>query len=307
MAKRKKTVCGLAISPSAITLAQSYPEERLITNVSIQGIENPSEDTWESAADALKILLEETKLAGENVICSLPSEYSIIKRIAIDQDEADVEQALEWELSQQLIGSMEDYAFDYQRRVHQEQTDQQEYLVVAYHAEAVNRMTELLESNRLKPLILDIDIFALINLFEVNYPERSVLPAVVVFGDERMTKLALTRGGDFFDMEAMQHTEEHDNPQVYLQAIRQRLSELLAFNEGFVTGNDSLQTIITGPLFTQQQYRTALVEGMENSIVLNPFAKISCSAGMGEEDIDRYGPQLAVAVGLALRGMDEIL
>ncbi|MBD3391204.1 MAG: hypothetical protein GF418_04040 [Chitinivibrionales bacterium] len=302
MARRRNSISGLALSRDAVCLAQFLPEERLVANVSIQPVEEPGGDILDAAAGGLKDLVRAAKLGGESIVCSLPGEYAVIRKIPLDSDEPNIGEALEWEFSQQIIGSRDEYVFDFEKLAGTSQQGQDQFLVVGYRSEAVDRMSHLLRSNKLNPLIVDLDIFALINVFEANYDEASV-PAALVIAGEKVSKCVLSAQGAFLDMETVAHEAEMQSPQSYGTLIEQGLGKLLACNPG-VALRESLPVYFTGSLLAERDYADEVTKAVPKAELLYPFRKLDCGAGMPEEELRKYSPQLAVAVGLALRGAD---
>lgn len=306
MTHRKKPVCGLDIGTQSITLTQCFPGDGIVTNISIQPLDSEAGDFWAAVDEGLGALAGSLRLGGADVVVSLPGEHSVIKKIALDSDEPSPETALGWELGQHVIGTIEEYAFDFQRRSHQEHPERQEYLVVGYRTTSIDRVTKLLRDHKLHPLIVDLDMFALINVHEINYGELASEPTLILHADDRKTRLVLARGGDYFDSEITEYDSTELSSQAYLSAAGDAAKRLLSSNQGFASAPDALRTYVTGPLFSDAQFTGEVLQGLGNAEVLYPFKKVSCSAGMSEEDLATYSPQLAVAVGLALRGADEV-
>ncbi|MBD3315334.1 MAG: hypothetical protein GF344_06075 [Chitinivibrionales bacterium] len=306
MTPRKRPVCGLDIGTQSITLTQCFPGESIITNISIQPLDTEGGDFWTAVNEGFSALVAGLRLGGADVVVSLPGEYSIIKRIALDNDEQDVEPALEWELGQHIIGAMEDYVFDFQRCAQQSHDDHRDFLVVGYRKTSVDRIVKLLRNHKLNPLIVDLDLFALINVHEINYADLIAEPTLVVHGDGGKSKLALTRQGDFFDSETAEYDADRISSEEYVASINDAAQKLVSCNTDFVDSPADLKIYVTGRLFSNAQFAEEVLKGLGNAEVLHPFKEVSCSAGMTEEDLNTYSPQLAVAVGLAMRGLDEV-
>ena len=54
-------------------------------------------------------------LWGQTICCAIPSERVVIKKIPLDRGEADIDEALRWEIEQHIIGSIDDYVLDNQK------------------------------------------------------------------------------------------------------------------------------------------------------------------------------------------------
>jgi Tfp pilus assembly PilM family ATPase len=302
MGRPRDTITGIAIGPRAICCAQCYPESNLIGNISIQPFSATSNDFWASVTSAVKELVNnpEVKLNGEQVVSALPGEFAILKKVSVDADETDLEETIDWEFSQHIIGSREEYVYDYQPLAVAAGADLRRYLVVGYRQASVSRLNKILTAQKLNPIVVDLDVFALINVFELNYKERLADPALIVFTEEDKTKLILTQNGEFVDIEVVSHEAEGLEPDAYLEQISKGIEAVHLGNQG----SDAAAVFLTGSTFSDDVFTSAILAKIPGSEVLYPFRSISCSAGMKEDDLRHYSPQLAIAVGLAMRGND---
>ncbi len=300
MPSQNNTVSGIDINSVNICYARCNLEERTISSVSVQPLEVDPEDYWQSVTAGFDQLFKQLKLPGENIISSLPGEYAIIKKIILDKDEEDVEGAIDWELSQQIVGSIDEYVYDYQSIVGNGEDTFQHYLVVGYRTTAIDRVTKLLKGKKFHPLVIDLDIFALINLFEMNYPELISDPALIIFSELSRTKLILTCNGSFTDLEIFDHPNEDVTPVDFMNNLDKAIEKLVVCNKEY-SDKAPFKTFLTGSNFFQSDITDMLLEKIEGSEILMPFRKISCSAAMDEEKLKSFSTQLCVAVGLALR------
>ena len=303
MASPRNTIGGLDINRTEICYTRCLPESRLIANVCIQPLEIGADDYWGTVHSAFDDFLKEFKIPGENIVSSLPGEYAIIKKISLESDEEDIDDAVEWELSQQIIGSIDEYVYDYQLLNDNGGGDFQNYLVVGYRGTAVDKITKLLKSKKLNPIIIDLDIFALVNVYEINYEDRITIPALIIFSDTLRTKLIATVNGNFYDVEMFDHTEEVQAVESYIEVLNENINKLLAYNKKFAELG-GMQLYLAGSYFSKPETVEAVLGRVKNSEVLFPFRKITCSAGMDDEKLREFSPQLAVSVGLALRDFD---
>jgi Tfp pilus assembly PilM family ATPase len=303
MARKKLSITGLAVNKDSICMAQFVPEEEIVTNVGIQLVDALDDDFWEAAASGLKELGHTVKLAGANVVSALPGEHSVIRKIFIDAEEEDSDEALEWELNQQIIGAREEYVFDFEKCASSSKKGMQQYLAVGYRAESVDDLNRVLRSSRLNPLIIDLDIFALINVYDANYSERKLLPAILVLSEESQTKCILALNGTFMDFETISHESGLPDVDNYTAALNSTIENMLACNPD-VKQRELLKVYLAGSMFTDTTYAGQLQKAVKNSEMLEPFRKVVCETELGEKDLKRHSPQLAVAVGLALRGID---
>lgn len=297
------TINGFDISSTHIYHAKSILDEKEIVNVGIQTLDIEENGFWNGVRSGFSQLVQKGKLGGENVIVCLPGEYAIIKKIKIESDESAVEETIIWELSQQIIGSIDEYVYDYQRVVTQNSDGLDEYLVVGYRTVAINRISQLIRANKVQPLVIDLDIFALINVFEMNYDDILSSPSIIVYSDFNKTKVILTQNGTFIDIDFIDHPSKTVDTQTFITKLTTRIRQLCSYNENF-SDTAEPKVYVTGMYYSETEVLSGVADAVKNVEILDPFRKIRCNAGMSEEEIRKYGPQLAVAVGLACREID---
>ena len=233
----------------------------------------------------------------------MPGEYAIIKKISLENDDNDIDDTIEWELSQQIIGSIDEYVYDYQELSDVENSDYRNYLVVGYRNTVIDKVAKLLKSKKLNPVIIDLDIFALINAYEINYDDKITIPSLIIYSDESRTKLILTVNGNFNDIEIFDHTEEIQSIESYNDILNESIKKVVAYNTQFgEPGN--IPKYLTGSYYSKPETIEAVTGNLSNAEVLLPFRKLTCSAEMDDEKLKEFSPQLAVSVGLALRDID---
>ena len=301
MKNSSKTISGLDIQREYVSVAQYSHEENAVLLVAIQPVSIiAGGDLGEQISDDLKELRGKFKFTSPDIICSIPSEYAIVKYLQVDNEDQNPQDSLEWELSQQVVGSIDEYVFDFQETDIRSDT-QKSFLAVAYRKSTVNSISSCIKKVRLNPVVVDLDIFALINVFEANYPEKLEFPAVIIHSENDKTKLILTRNGDFIDYECFEHETGFLDPLTFAEKNRSELDKLLSLNYS-VLENNPVGIFFTGSMYAQEQYCNVIVDKLGNGELLDPFRKIGCRVGVDEDQLKTYKSQLAVAVGLAYRG-----
>lgn len=302
MKASRKYLSGLDIQSDYMSIAQYSPQENAVLSVAIQPFTaDNGGDSWECAGQELKKLKNKFKFYSPEVACSLPTEYAIIKHIQLESEETEVNELIEWELAQQIIGSIDEYSFDFQECVAEGNGAYKNYLTVAFRHSLVERFSTLLKANKLHPQVIDLDAFAIINTFEANYRERIYTPAVIVHGESEKTKMILTRNGNYIDMECFNYTYESLNADSYSLQLQSEINRFLALNHR-IDVQPRVSLYFTGSLFTQMEFRDAVCAKMGSGELLYPFRKVGCRIAIDSDQLMTYAPQLSVAVGLALRG-----
>ena len=299
MKQTQKYVSGLDIQPDYLTIAQYAPDEHAVMLVAIQPISRENGTSpLEAAGRELGTLKNRFKFADADVNSSLPGDYAIVKKVPVDPEDKAIETALAWELGQHIIGSVDEYMFDYEL-CGRSADGLQEYLIVAYRREHVAYLTELLKRQKLTPGVVDLDLFALINVFEANYPEYGAQPVALLHAETEKAKLVVTHHGKYIDHECFDYHPGTD-PQTFAERLKtekQRLCSLATLSEG----GSGIPVFASGGLFIQDGFLDIAASVAGNVSLLHPFRKIGCRVGVDNDQLSAYVAQLSVAVGLSLR------
>lgn len=300
MAKRN-TISGISINSNYISLVTADLQEAIIQNMSIQPLDVDIEDSWERLEAGLTTLFDEAKLKGENIAVSLPAEFAIIKVFDVDPQEEDLDEFLEWELSQQIVGNLEDYVFDYERLKIPGEGETNKFFVTAYRKNAVDKIVKLLKSKKQHPIIVEPDIFSLINIYELNYSEYLADPTLIIFCELNTIKVVLTKDGHFIDL----HTKTLEEESSFSDELKKLCDHILQINQEVIQ-QGPLKVVFSGDFFSEEENVNSLKELYPNSEILSPFNKIKDLSGWSDEYQQKYLPRLPIAVGLAIRDADLI-
>jgi Tfp pilus assembly PilM family ATPase len=300
MAPRGDSVNGIEIKKEHISIAQFSPATQTVVNASL--IIAPLDEGGDAAAAVdysafkpnLKKLIARMQAEGQDAVVSLPADYAVVKKVMLDRSEADVREAVEWELSQQIMGSMDDYVFDFEPTGN-DGSDVKWCIAVAYKNAGVQKMAALLKASKLTPVTIDLDMFALINVFEANYPDLVSSPAIIIHGRDESTNIIATRAGTFVDCEIVSHQSGLSSAESYADMLRDAIAQS-------IPQAASMPVVCTGSSFSQKDFAEGVFSRMQNARLLNPFAAVQSSLGLSQEDLEKCLPCLSVAVGLAIRG-----
>ncbi|NLD98819.1 MAG: pilus assembly protein PilM [Fibrobacter sp.] len=294
-------ISGIDIQSDYISIAQYSPDENAVLSVAIQPVTGTAKGLWENAGHEFKRLKQAFKFHSPDVVCSVPMEYAILKHIEAETAVADPEELIEWELSQQIIGSIEEYSYDYQECSLKNSENCKDFLAVAYRNETIRNLTAMLKGYKLNPGIVDLDVFALINVFEINYPEYKSVPSIIIHGEADKTKIIFTLEGMYLDGGCIEHSKSIETPMQYSGIVNTEINRILSFNNAF-TGQPGIGLFFTGSLLSQQDFADAVAAIYGCGQLLSPFRKIECRVGGQGDKMREHASKLAVAVGLALRG-----
>ncbi len=126
----------------------------------------------EGVVSVIHQLIANLKIKTKNTVVSISGHPVIIKKITmpVTTDE-ELEDSIKFEAEQYIPFDLEEVNIDFQiLSVQEEKADQMNVLLVAAKKAMINEYTKVLTDAGLRPIILDIDVFALENAFEINYP-----------------------------------------------------------------------------------------------------------------------------------------
>ena len=302
MKKNTQFINSIDIQKEYLSIVKYSPQDNAVVLMAIQPMATGGVDTiWSRTSTALHELKTKYKFTSPEIICSIPAEFAFVKRLVVDKTIAKSPEMLEWEFSQHLLGSMEEYAVDFQYDGIYQSQQCGEYLAVAYRKENLDHLLSALKILKLKPQVVDLDMFAIVNVFEANYKDRISEPVILVHSEGGKTKILLTQDGCFIDTHIFESENEQSDSVMYAERFAEELNSFVKYNSTRLTQSASL--FFTGSLFSDQEFFNAVVSKTGYGELLNPFREIGCRVGTASDQMT-YAPQLAVAVGLALRGYE---
>jgi type IV pilus assembly protein PilM len=197
-----ETAVGLSIGSSSIKLVElkkagkvwkllhfgivQLPEDAIVN----REIANPI-----VVVDSIKTLTNQIKLRTKNVCTAHPCNAAMIKRMHLEVPKlSELQDTVFWEAEQYLPFEVSDVVMDYQMlsRAKDAKTD---VLLVAAKKGVLDSYMGCVNDAGLKPRTVDLDFFALQNLFEANYaqnPQEAV--ALVDIGASALKVVVLSGG-----------------------------------------------------------------------------------------------------------------
>jgi type IV pilus assembly protein PilM len=261
----------------------------------------------------------------------------IVKKVILPaQSGAAVETAVLAEAGQLIPDSLENVNLDYQVIDLIETGNKMEVLVVAVKKDIVTSYAETIRAAGLEPVVVDVDYFALENMFEANYDPPGGHPVALVNVGARFSSINILKAG--------RSTFTGDVPiggAEYNDALGRQLgvspADADALKQGRKAGGveaaaaEPVLTTVTEFLVEEIQralsfFWTAATDEPLGGIVLsggsarmpglseqltqrlhcgvevaNPFRRVTIERSADRKMIESNGPALAVTVGLATR------
>ena len=167
-----------------------------------------------AVVDAIRELVNKHRIKTKDAVVSVSGNSVIIKRINLPaMTVEELEESILWEAEQYIPFDINDVNIDVQ--ILDDATDdpgQMEVLLVAARKELVNEYQSLIQQAGLRPAVVDVDAFAVANMFELNYERSMGSIALVNVGSSNVNIHVLRDGISMFTrdigMGGRQFTEE---------------------------------------------------------------------------------------------------
>ena len=167
-------------------------------------------------SDTVSQLLDSLKLRRANVASALSGHAVIVKRLSLpSMSAAELTEAIPWEAEQYIPFDLADVQLDYQVvGSKQPTTDKKDkkgaaddggdksgldVLLVAARKDRIDDRAGVIAQSGRRPVVIDVEAFALANAYQMNYPERTdPLTALVHVGRHVTVVCLLERGEPIF-------------------------------------------------------------------------------------------------------------
>jgi len=352
MAKGKLSV-GLDIGSGSIKVCWIKQTKR---NYSLQAfgmVQLPPEAIVDGAlmnstavVDGIEELFAAQKIKHKEVATSVSGHSVIIKKINLPQmTPEELEESIQWEAEQYIPFDINDVNIDVQiLNTSSTQAGQMDVLLVAAKKDMVNDYTSVIIEAGLQPVVVDVDAFAVQNMFEINYEvprsETVVLMNIgssvtninvlangvstfirdISIGGSQFTDAiqkalnvsydeaeALKLGGGGQDADAVVPQEVERVLQTESESIANEVQRSLDFYAATSADAHLARIFLSGG----SAKIPALVKTIERRTsvpveVVNPFRNLDVSSrGFDADYLNSVAPMAGVAVGLALRSPSD--
>jgi len=305
----------------------------------------------EIVSAALKNLFKNLRIKNRNVVTSISGYSVIVKKITIPQKrEEDLEASIQSEAEQYIPFDINDVNLDFQILPSEEgeaETEEEEkeelmdVLLVAAKKDIVEEYISLFHLTELNPVVLDIDAFALQNVFEISDHEQSGCHALVHIGAQQLTINVIRDGHSIFtrdssyggsqitsDIQSKLNISYEEAEGLKLGAKPIETSQRPIFEEMFSSTVTKWAQEVKRALdfvattFAEARVDNILVSGGSSLIpgfikylgvetgleieMLNPFANLEIKEKLFDTGYLNYAaPMAVISVGLALRSTGD--
>jgi type IV pilus assembly protein PilM len=296
-----------------------------------------------SIVDVVKGLVESQKLKTKNVATSISGHSVIIRKIQLPiMTEEEMEASIQWEAEQYIPFEISEVNLDFQiLGPDADDASLMNVILVAAKKDFVNDYVALFKECGLNPQVMDIDCFAVENVYDINYGSnedeivalidmgassmnvnvlrggmsvftRDIQLGGSAYNEEIQKRLGLNNedaeivklGGAFPDVTAARVTEVMaDATEILTQEVQRSIDFFSA-----TSSDEKVQKVfITGGVSKVPMVKSSLENRLGVEVhVIDPWRQITFS----EKDFDleylqAMGPVYTVAAGLAMRRMGD--
>ncbi len=351
--KKKFHIIGLDIGTRTIKLAEvedsktGYILRRFgMLDISPGWIEEENIRNPEEVSNSIKQLLKAHKIKDTNATISIGGYSSVIVKniemAKMEQGKADnFQESLKFEAEKYIPFDIDAVNLDYHILGESESNpNQMNVLLVAAKKDVINAYERVVQQAGLNPCIMDVDAFALQNVYEANYAEEMMEEnvALIDVGATKTTLNILKKGSSVFMRDVSSGCQQ----------INQKISSLMGVTieeaeEQYRGGEDTLakkelleivETVVTEwcqeirkaldfffATYPEEQVRRIVVSGGGANIkkfrqilkteteaeveIIDPFRNFSVVGGFTEAYLEQVAPQAAICVGLAIRRVND--
>jgi type IV pilus assembly protein PilM len=346
---KKDTLVGLDIGSRSVKLAEISESKNGLklkrfgmADIPAGAIEDGAISDPETAAGIIRQLFKSTNVKETNVAVSIGGYSVIVKKINVQtMPEEQLQETIHFEAEQYIPFDISDVNLDFQILGENESNpNQMSVFLVAAKKEMVNDYINLVTLAGLNPCIIDVEAFALQNVFEANYDVQDENVALIDIGASK-TSLNILKGNSSVFMrdvalgclqinqkimslldcsydQAELHKFGEPSAKMSGEELRQITTsvvtdwcmEIRRALDFFYTNypDDQIKRIIlSGGGANIEEFRKLLASESSAVVeILDPFKKLALDEKAFEPDyVRQIAPQAAIAMGLAMRRVDD--
>ena len=304
-------------------------------------IEDGAINEPEEVAEAIRGLFRSYNLREKNVAISIGGYSVIVKKINVQtMAEDQLQETIHFEAEQYIPFDISDVNLDFQiLGPNENNPNQMNVFLVAAKKEMVNDYINLVGLAGLNPCIIDVEAFALQNIFEINYDLKDENIALIDIGASK-TSLNILKGSNSVFMRDVSLGCAQVNQKI-ISLVNCSFEESETVKLGGQTdkiSDEDLKQIITSVVadwcteirraldffystYPDDQIKRIVLSGGGGNIAdfrqllaaeasaevetINPFNNFQLDGSLDASYIDQIAPQAAISMGLAVRRIDD--
>lgn len=343
----KKNIIGIDIGSSSVKLLELQETKKgyQLKNVGIGflppgTIVDGALNDQGAVTNIIKNLVSNLDIKTKNVATSISGHSVIVKNISLPvMAENELEESIKWEAEQYIPFEIDDVNIDFHIwGENPEDKSQMNVLLVAAKQDIINDYTKVIKEAGLNAVVMDVDSFALENMFEMNYPYNedevialvdigasilnmnilkngiSVFTRAISIGGNKITAEIQKRKDISYEeaetlkiggqVKEIDYSEIEDIVKEVSLSLATEIQRSMDFFWATFTDEHINKIYLSGGCSKSIELKR-LIEDRVSDIpveVLNPFAGIDCGEkAFDPEYLEYIAPLMAVSVGLALR------
>ncbi len=304
-------------------------------------IEDGAINEPEEVAESIRGLFKSYNLREKNVAISIGGYSVIVKKINVQtMAEDQLQETIHFEAEQYIPFDISDVNLDFQiLGPNENNPNQMNVFLVAAKKEMVNDYINLVGMAGLNPCIIDVEAFALQNIFEINYDLKDENIALIDIGASK-TSLNILKGSNSVFMRDVSLGCAQVNQKI-ISLVNCSFEEAETVKLGGQTdkiSDEDLKQIITTVVadwcteirraldffystYPDDQIKRIVLSGGGGNIAdfrqllaaeasaevetINPFNNFQLDSSVDASYIDQIAPQAAISMGLAVRRIDD--
>jgi type IV pilus assembly protein PilM len=323
--KKKGKSSWTLVRYASVGISDAYSEQREVVNAPL-------------IVQAIQEAVAQSKIKSKDICSSIVGSGVIIKSLnLVVTDPKEMNDQVFWEAEQYIPFDISEVVVDFQV-LKKTKDNNVEVMLVAVKRELLEQYTGVIEEAKLVPKIIDIEVFALQNTYETNYPVSTTDAVLLVDVGAMSTKTVICAGGiPFFTKDApfggnivtqeiqrdlklptmmdAEALKTSGNLPHEVSEIVARMAHILATelkkSIDFYTAS-SLGPPVSAVYLSGGASRSAhlskIIEEYVNLpvVYLNPFEKISADPKtMTPDYLDSIAQEAIIPIGLAIRAGDK--
>jgi type IV pilus assembly protein PilM len=347
---RAKTLVGLDIGSSAVKVVELKELGKgrgyQIQNVAIEPL-SPEAIVDGAIMDAGLVIeaiqkaFGGRKVKGGDVAIALSGHSVIIKKISIPAtSEEELAEVIPWEAEQYIPFDVEDVNLAYQVLAGGGTDGNMDVLLVAAKKDKIHDYTSVVTQAGRNPVLVDVDVFALQNCFEMNYETDGADDVALVNVGASTTNVAILKGATsifwrdisvggnhyndalrkelnvtFEQAEMLKRGQgvdgvSEDKVPAILASVNDfiggEIQKTIDFFKNTTPGETISRLVLAGGSSRVPNLRESLAERFAVPVEpLNPFNKMQVGKGLSPEVLEDLSPSVSIAVGLATRRLGD--
>lgn len=295
-----------------------------------------------AVSQTIQNVCRDHQISANQVVTGVSGHSVIVKNIVLPPMSRDeLEESIDWHAEEHIPYDLADVSLDY--HITNQTSEATQVLIAACKRERIDSLKQAVQLAGKQPLIIDIDTFALQNCYEINYqPDGSQTVALLNIGASTMnvnivqgvnsvfTRDITVGGSQFTDIlqrnlglsfqqaEAVKRgVAESSVDEKSIEPLMNNVTEMVAmeiqktFDFYRATTEDTGVQVQKILISGGGSKLAGLAEELSNKLelpveVLDPFRQIKVDTRKFDPDyLSEIMPEMAVAVGLAVRGVES--